>query len=74
MTLLERLLPQFHPTLSEDGEYPITKREVLEVLKNNKFFSDLTISECCSICQIIHKKPFIEIGQILELFSMDHSQ
>jgi len=66
--LFDRLEPQFKDVL-KSSDNPL-KSEASEILISKRYFVDLTISECVTLCMVLHGKQLREISQISELFEM----
>ena len=70
-TLLERLKPEFKAILNDetyDDKYGY-KKETLETLSKQEFFTELKFWECMTLCYVFHKTSFNEVSQIHELFT-----
>ena len=68
MTLLERLQPQFTQKLETLKEkYPTTHKNIVNILKDNEYYSELKISDAVSICFYLDVE--FTIGNINDLFN-----
>ena len=66
LPLINRLKPKHKETLKND-DTALSKR-VVRILEDNKFFIDLTIDQCITLCLVILKSNFIKYSQITDLF------
>jgi len=68
MTLLQRLQPQFTQKLeSVKKEYPSAYNNIINILTENEYYSELKISDAVSIC--FYFNIDFNIGNINDLFN-----
>jgi hypothetical protein len=68
-TLFERLKPEFKATLEAYKEKNANAHYTEKVLKENDFYTELTVGQAMSVILVLKNETFLELGQLANLFN-----